>query len=100
MFVVRQSHSWYENVGERQVRSPKVYIGDSGILHALLALTTRSHSGSGAAGFDRDLCAIAGYAKPAARSGGAVSCPMVKSFFPQTSRPRASQIGRSAKLEG
>ena len=27
-------------------------------------------------------------------------CPMVKSFLPQTSRPRASQIGRSAKLEG
>ena len=34
-------HPWYENVGKRQVRSPKVYIGDSGILHALLGLTTR-----------------------------------------------------------
>ena len=41
VFVVRQLHPWYENVGKRQVRSPKVYIGDSGILHALLGLTTR-----------------------------------------------------------
>ena len=41
VFVVRQLQPWHENLGKRQVRSPKVYIGDSGILHALLGLTTR-----------------------------------------------------------
>lgn len=41
VFVVRQLQPWYENVSKRQVRSPKIYIGDSGILHALLGLTTR-----------------------------------------------------------
>lgn len=40
------------------------------------------------------------YAVAATRSGAEAKCPMAKSFFPQTSLPRASQIGRSAKLEG
>ena len=40
-FVVRQLPPWHANVAKRQVRSPKVYVGDSGILHALLGLTTR-----------------------------------------------------------
>ena len=41
VFVVRQLQPWHENVAKRQVRSPKVYIGDSGVLHALLGLSTR-----------------------------------------------------------
>ena len=41
VFGVRQLQPWYENISKRQVRSPKVYIGDSGVLHALLGLTTR-----------------------------------------------------------
>ena len=41
LFVVRQLQPWHENVARRQVRSPKVYIGDSGILHALLGLGSR-----------------------------------------------------------
>lgn len=41
VFVVRQLQPWHENLAKRQVRSPKVYIGDSGILHALLGLGTR-----------------------------------------------------------
>ena len=41
LFVVRQLPPWIENVGKRQVRSPKVYIADSGLLHALLGLSTR-----------------------------------------------------------
>ena len=36
--IVRQLQPWYENVGKRQVKRPKVYIGDSGLLHALLNL--------------------------------------------------------------
>ncbi len=42
-FVVRQLRPWSENVGKRLVKSPKVYIADSGLLHSLLAIETRDH---------------------------------------------------------
>lgn len=38
--VVRQLRPWYANLGKRQVKSPKVYVGDSGVLHQLLRLDT------------------------------------------------------------
>lgn len=38
--VVRQLRPWHENIGKRQVRAPKVYVRDSGLLHALLNLPT------------------------------------------------------------
>ena len=41
VFVVRQLLPWHENIRKRQVHSPKVYVADSGILHALLGLSTR-----------------------------------------------------------
>jgi predicted AAA+ superfamily ATPase len=37
-FVVRQLQPWYENIGKRQVKAPKIYLRDSGILHGLLNL--------------------------------------------------------------
>lgn len=37
-YIVRQLPPWFENVKKRQVRSPKVYVRDSGILHALLGI--------------------------------------------------------------
>ena len=39
-FVVRRVRPWLENVGKRVVKSPKVYLADSGILHQLLGLPT------------------------------------------------------------
>ena len=42
VFVVRQLQPWFENIRKRQVRSPKVYVADSGVLHALLGLTDRT----------------------------------------------------------
>jgi uncharacterized protein len=36
--VVRQLQPWYANVGKRVIRSPKVYLRDSGVLHTLLGL--------------------------------------------------------------
>ncbi|MEA1927694.1 MAG: ATP-binding protein [Candidatus Auribacterota bacterium] len=36
--VVRQLLPWHENIAKRQVKSPKVYIADSGLLHTLLNL--------------------------------------------------------------
>lgn len=40
-FVARQLLPWYANVRKRQVKSPKVYLTDSGMLHALLNLGDR-----------------------------------------------------------
>jgi uncharacterized protein len=37
-FVTRILPPWYANVAKRQVKSPKVYVRDSGILHALLRI--------------------------------------------------------------
>jgi hypothetical protein len=39
--VVRQLPPWHENISKRQVKSPKIYITDSGILHALLNQRSR-----------------------------------------------------------
>ncbi len=41
-FVVRQLLPWHANLGKRQVKTPKVYIADSGLLHALLGLETQN----------------------------------------------------------
>ncbi len=38
--VARQLLPWHENVGKRQVKAPKVYVADSGLLHNLLNLPT------------------------------------------------------------
>ena len=37
-FMVRQLQPWHENIGKRQVKAPKIYLRDSGILHNLLNL--------------------------------------------------------------
>ena len=36
--MVRQLQPWHENLGKRQVKSPKVYLRDTGLLHALLGV--------------------------------------------------------------
>ena len=35
-FVLRQLLPWHENISKRQVKAPKIYVSDSGILHTLL----------------------------------------------------------------
>ena len=51
-YVMRTLPPWYENIGKRQVKSPKVYVRDSGLLHALLGIETpadlRAHPKYGA----------------------------------------------------
>ena len=37
--VVRVLEPWFENLGKRLVKSPKVYIRDSGLLHTLLGIS-------------------------------------------------------------
>lgn len=41
-FMVRQLQPWHENLSKRQVKSPKVYFRDSGLLHRLLELDSRA----------------------------------------------------------
>lgn len=40
-YLVRQLQPWYLNASKRVVKSPKVYVRDSGLLHALLGINTR-----------------------------------------------------------
>jgi predicted AAA+ superfamily ATPase len=40
-YMVRILPPWFENLGKRQVKAPKIYVRDTGLLHALLGV--RSH---------------------------------------------------------
>jgi predicted AAA+ superfamily ATPase len=41
-FMIRQMQPWYENIQKRQVKNPKIYIRDSGLLHTLLHISQKS----------------------------------------------------------
>jgi predicted AAA+ superfamily ATPase len=41
LFMVRQLPAWFENLGKRQVKAPKIYIRDSGLLHGLLGIANQ-----------------------------------------------------------
>lgn len=40
-YMVRILPPWFENLGKRQVKAPKVYFRDSGLLHALSGIATQ-----------------------------------------------------------
>jgi len=40
-FMIRMLRPWFENAGKRLVKSPKVFVRDSGLLHGLLGLSDR-----------------------------------------------------------
>jgi predicted AAA+ superfamily ATPase len=40
VFMTRQLQPWFENISKRQVKAPKVYLRDSGLLHHLLGIRT------------------------------------------------------------
>lgn len=40
--VVRRISPWYENLRKRQVKAPKVYLADSGLLHSLLQVDSEA----------------------------------------------------------
>lgn len=52
LLIVRQLQPWHENLTKRQVKAPKAYVRDSGLLHALLGIRTErdllAHPKSGA----------------------------------------------------
>jgi len=39
-YMVRVLQPWFENIGKRVVKSPKIYLRDSGLFHALLGIPT------------------------------------------------------------
>lgn len=65
-FMVRQLLPWHENLKKRQVKAPKIYLRDSGLLHSLLQIASRhdlmAHPRLGASweGFaiEQILCAV------------------------------------------
>lgn len=66
-YMVRVLPPWHENIKKRQVKSPKVYVRDAGVLHALLELDGRhallGHPKAGASfeGFAiEQLCSLLG----------------------------------------
>jgi predicted AAA+ superfamily ATPase len=52
LLMVRQLQPWHEHLSKRQVKAPKVYVRDSGLLHTLLGMRTENellaHPKSGA----------------------------------------------------
>lgn len=40
--MVRLLQPWHENIAKRQVKAPKIYLRDSGLLHALLGIESRT----------------------------------------------------------
>lgn len=40
LFMVRQIQPWHANIKKRQVKAPKIYIRDTGIMHSLLGIKT------------------------------------------------------------
>ncbi len=41
-FMIRELSPWLENIGKRQIKSPKIYFRDSGIFHSLLGIQDKS----------------------------------------------------------
>lgn len=41
-YMVRQLQPWHENLGKRQVKSPKIYFRDSGLLHTLMGVRSEA----------------------------------------------------------
>ncbi len=39
-FMVRQLQPWHQNLAKRQVKSPKIYFRDTGLLHALMGVNS------------------------------------------------------------
>lgn len=56
-FMIRQLQPWHENLGKRQVKSPKIYFRDTGLLHTLMGvkslaeLVTHPRAGASWEGF-------------------------------------------------
>jgi hypothetical protein len=102
LLLVRRLPAWHTNVGKRLVKSPKVYVRDSGLVHALLGVADKeavlSHPVLGASweGFAvEQLLAVApeGVQGHFYRASGGAEIDLLLSF--PGGRPWAVEIKRS-----
>ena len=68
LFIIRQLAPWHENLKKRQIKSPKIYVRDSGLLHQLIGITTEkdllSHPKSGSSWEDYAIEEVPRVARP------------------------------------
>ena len=111
-FMVRQLQPWHENLAKRQVKAPKVYVRDSGLLHELLGLPNadelQRHPRSGASWEGFALEQVIAIARPdeayfwATHSGAELDLLLFKNGrrvgveFKRTDAPRLTPSMRSA----
>jgi len=41
-FMIRRLNPWFENIGKRQIKSPKIYFRDTGLLHSILGIADKT----------------------------------------------------------
>lgn len=102
LLLVRRLEPWHANVDKRLVKSPRIYVRDGGVTHALLGLTTQenvlSHPVAGASweGFVIETliaAAPAGTQKNFYRTAAGAEIDLL--LTPPGSRPWAIEIKRS-----
>jgi uncharacterized protein len=85
-FMIRQLQPWHENLGKRQVKAPKIYFRDTGLLHTLMGIKTLPELGR--------LCARADFAHcPARRSLLLGHPPRGRARPADAARPAAHRCG-------
>jgi predicted AAA+ superfamily ATPase len=104
LLLVRRLPAWHANIGKRLVRSPKVYVRDSGIVHALLSIgeleTLLSHPVLGASWEGFVIETLMAVAPPTAegyfyRTSGGAEIDLLVSW--PDSRPWAIEVKRSLR---
>src|ERR1019366_2444957 len=84
LLLVRRLRPWHGNPGKRLIKSPKVYIRDSGLVHALPGL--------------RDLDAIPGHPAAGANGGGFVIEPLIGAA-PAETVPSFCRMSAGAEID-
>jgi hypothetical protein len=113
--MIRQLQPWHENLGKRQVKAPKIYFRDTGLLHALMNLQTSAqlalHPQSGASWEGFALEQVIRLAKPdsayfwATHQGAELDLLMFKGSqrigveFKRTDAPKLTQSMRIAQAD-
>jgi len=77
-FMIRQLQPWYENLSKRQVKAPKIYFRDSGLLHHLLTVTDM-HS---LLGYPKLGASWEGFAMEQIKTPGAMVEPDASAYMP------------------
>jgi predicted AAA+ superfamily ATPase len=83
-YMIRQLQPWHENIGKRQVKAPKIYFRDSGLLHTLFSLP--------------DMHSLSGHPKSGASWEGFAVEQVIKTLSPAESYFWASHGGAELDL--